>query len=63
MYGGVKKFFVDRWLVGSIYRNGFRVMWFPGFLYFISTHFYNIVGCYGMRLYDNAAHDFFYFSD
>lgn len=20
-------------------------------------------GCYGMRLYDNAAHDFFYFSD
>ena len=37
MYGGVKKFFVDRWLVGSIYRNGFRVMWFPGFLYFICT--------------------------
>ena len=21
------------------------------------------VGCYNMRLYDNAAHDFFYFSD
>jgi hypothetical protein len=39
MYGGVKKFFVDRWLVGSIYRNGFRVMWFPGFLYFICTIF------------------------
>jgi hypothetical protein len=37
MYGGVKKFFVDRWLVGSIYRNGFRIMWFPGFLYFICT--------------------------
>jgi hypothetical protein len=35
MYGGVKKFFVDRWLVGNTYRNGFRVMWFPGFLYFI----------------------------
>ncbi len=23
----------------------------------------DVVGCYHMRLYDNAAHDFFYFSD
>jgi hypothetical protein len=24
---------------------------------------YYIAGCYGMRQYDNAAYDFFYFSD
>ena len=35
MYGGFKKFFVDRYLVGSLYRNGFRVMWLPGLIFFI----------------------------
>ena len=35
MYGGFKKWVVDRYLVGSLYRNGFRVMWFPALLYYI----------------------------
>lgn len=37
MYGGFKRWVVDRYLVGSLYRNGFRVMWFPAILYFICT--------------------------
>ncbi len=63
MYGGFKRFFVDRYLVGSLYRNGFRAMWFPGFIMFVCKLPPYAVGCYGMRMYDNAAHDFFYFSD
>jgi hypothetical protein len=39
MYGGFKKWAVDRYLVGSIYRNGFRVMWFPALLYYVCTYF------------------------
>ena len=35
MYGGFKKFFIDRYLVGTIYRNGLRIMWMPALLYFI----------------------------
>lgn len=35
MYGGFKRYWVDRYLVGSLYRNGFRAMWFPGFLMFV----------------------------
>lgn len=35
MYGGFKRWVVDRYLVGSLYRNGFRVMWFPALLFFI----------------------------
>jgi len=63
MYGGFKKFFIDRYVIGHLYRNSFRVMWFPAFLYYICTKLNNIVECYQMRLYDNGAHDFFYFSD
>lgn len=37
MYGGFKRWVVDRYLVGSLYRNGFRVMWFPALLYYICT--------------------------
>ena len=37
MFGGFKKWVVDRYIVGSLYRNGFRIMWFPGFLYYICT--------------------------
>ena len=35
MFGGFKRWVVDRYLVGSLYRNGFRVMWFPALLYFV----------------------------
>lgn len=39
MFGGFKRWVVDRYLVGSLYRNGFRVMWFPGLLYFVCIYF------------------------
>jgi len=35
MFGGFKKWVVDRYLVGSLYRNGFRVMWFPALIYYV----------------------------
>lgn len=40
--------------------QGHVVPWIP--LLHLYLYHYS-VGCYGMRLYDNAAHDFFYFSD
>ena len=38
MYGGFKKWVVDRYFVGSLYRNGFRVMWFPALVFYVCTH-------------------------
>ena len=37
MYGGFKKWVVDRYWVGAIYRNGVRVMWFPALVYYVCT--------------------------
>lgn len=37
MFGGFKRWVVDRYLVGSLYRNGFRIMWFPAMLFFVCT--------------------------
>lgn len=37
MYGGFRKFFVERYLVGTLYRNGIRIMWMPALLYFICS--------------------------
>ena len=38
MFGGFKKWVVDRYIVGSLYRNGFRVMWFPALLYYVCNN-------------------------
>ena len=56
MYGGFKKYFFDRWFVGHYYRRNLRMMWLP----FVLSY---SLGAYGMRQYDNAAYNFFYFSD
>jgi hypothetical protein len=56
MYGGLKKYFVERWFVNHFYKKWIRLTWAPALIYYIA-------GCYAMRQYDNAAYDFFYFSD
>lgn len=56
MYGGFKTFAIDRRLINHSYRRFWRKFWLP----FAITY---AIGCYGMRKYDNAAYNFFYFSD
>jgi hypothetical protein len=56
MHGGPKKFIWDRLIVNCLYRKIIRITWLP-FIFWV------IVGCWGMRQYDNAAYDYFYFSD
>lgn len=56
MYGGFRKFFVQRYVVNHIYRKCIRVVWLPVLIAYG-------MGCYGMRKYDTAAYNFFYFSD
>ena len=56
MFGGFRKFSIQRWFINHFYRRNIRVTW-PGFLFVYA------LGCYGMRTYDNAAYNFFYFSD
>lgn len=56
MYGGFKKYFVDRWLIQHFYKSMVRMTWAPALICYG-------LGCYAMRQYDNASHDFFYFTD
>lgn len=56
MFGGPKKFIFQRFLYNNFYKRQLRVAWFP-----VSVAF--VLQCIGMRMYDNAAYDFFYFSD
>ena len=56
MYGGFRKYIIERRVVNHLYRKIFRKAWLP------FTIAYGI-GCYGMRKYDTAAYNFFYFSD
>ena len=56
MFGGPKKYIIDRYIKHHLYRRILRPMWLP----FIIVY---TLGCMGMRQYDNAAHDYFYFSD
>ena len=56
MFGGFRKYVIERWWIQHQYRKFWRVAWFP--LLFAYS-----VGCYGMRKYDNAAYNYFYFSD
>ena len=56
MYGGFKKYVVQRWWINNFYRRTVRVFWAP----FLIAYG---IGCYGMRKYDTASYHFFYFSD
>ncbi|KAM3132087.1 hypothetical protein pb186bvf_015831 [Paramecium bursaria] len=56
MYGGPKDFLYTRLFKGAWYRKNIRNWWFPA----ITSYAF---GCFAMRLYDNAAHDYFYFTD
>lgn len=56
MLGGPKKFVFQRFLYNNFYKRQLRVAWLP-----LSVMF--TLQCIGMRMYDNAGYDFFYFSD
>jgi len=56
MYGGFKKYFVERWLIQHFYKSMVRKTWAPTVICYA-------LGCYAMRQYDNASHDFFFFTD
>eukprot|EP01016_Furgasonia_blochmanni_P036340 TRINITY_DN4143_c0_g1_i1.p1 TRINITY_DN4143_c0_g1~~TRINITY_DN4143_c0_g1_i1.p1 ORF type:complete len:175 (+),score=57.57 TRINITY_DN4143_c0_g1_i1:68-592(+) len=56
MYGGLKKYFLQRHLYQTWYRRNIRNFWFPAL-------FSYTLGCITMRMYDNGAYDYFYFSD
>lgn len=56
MYGGFKKFVIDRWVVNHFYKRTLRIFGLPCLLAYA-------IGCWGMRRYDNQAYKFFYFSD
>ena len=56
MFGGFKKYFVERWFIKHFYKKWIRLSWAPALVYYVAC-------CYSMRQYDNAAYDFFYFSD
>ena len=47
---------------GSLWLSAIHVnIFIYKYIYFI--YFIYLVGCFCMRLYDNAAHDYFYFTD
>lgn len=56
MYGGFRKYVIQRWWIQHFYRHSVRIFWVP----FLVAYG---IGCYGMRKYDTAAYNFFYFSD
>ena len=56
MYGGFKKFALERHVYQNWYRKNIRNWWLP------VTITYTL-GCITMRMYENAAYDYFYFSD
>lgn len=56
MFGGPNKFVFKRFLYNNVYKRQLRIMWVPTSILFA-------LQCIGMRMYDNAAYDFFYFSD
>lgn len=56
MYGGFKNFVIQRRVMGHLYRRIIRKFWLP-------VTFAYTIGCIGMRQYDTAAYNFFYFTD
>lgn len=63
MYGGFKTYFWDRWFMNHWYRRNLRNAWLPIVLCYLCKPIPNTVGAFTMRLYDNAAYDYYYFSD
>merc|ERR1712151_806623 len=55
-YGGMYKWMVNRYWKDVIWRRVIRVAWAPCLLWHTFT-------CVTMRQHDNAAYDYFYFSD
>ena len=37
MYGGFKRYFIDRQVMGNLYRNKARIMWMPIAFFFVRT--------------------------
>ena len=60
MFGGFRKFIAERFLLNTIYRKNLRMWWLPTVFAYICKIFI-IDGAIGMRIYDNAAYDYFYF--
>lgn len=56
LYGGTKKYFFQRYLYQNAYKRVARLVWAPSLVFFS-------VQLIAMRMYDNAAYDYFYFSD
>lgn len=55
-YGGLYNYFVKRWLYQHAYKKFFRIVWIPATVWFF-------FGWAGMRSYDNAVYDYYYFFD
>ncbi len=55
MYGGFRKYVIERWWINHFYRKTARLKWIPALVGYT-------IGCIGMRKYDNAAYKFWYFS-
>jgi hypothetical protein len=51
MFGGFRKYVIQRWFIQNHYRKFWRVAWLPVLISYG-------IGCYGMRKYDNAAYNF-----
>ena len=56
MFGGFKKYALERHFYQNYYRRVVRNCWLPCLIAYTT-------GCLTMRMYDNAAYDYFYFSD
>lgn len=55
-YGGFYKYYLQRYWINFVYKKVVRPLW-PAAL------FYFFFGWAGMRAYDNAVYDYFYFFD
>jgi hypothetical protein len=56
LYGGVQKYWFQRYIYQNAYKRYIRAIWAP--CLFVFT-----LELIGMRMYDNNAYDYFYFSD
>lgn len=56
LYGGVQKYWFQRYLYQNTYKRFLRLVWVPSLIVFAAE-------LIGMRMYDNNAYDYFYFSE
>ena len=56
LYGGLRKYWFQRYIYQNAYKRFIRAVWIPSLFVFS-------LELIGMRMYDNAAYDYFYFSD